>query len=60
MTEAIHDPNLMVTPDLYGDITAAGGDALRQNPLFPVEPMPLTVDQGQPKVEATNPLGLEP
>lgn len=50
----------MVTPDLYGDITAAGGDALRQNPLFPVEPMPLTVDQGQPKVEATNPLGLEP
>ncbi len=60
MTEALHDPNLQVTPDMQGDTTAMGGDALRQNQLFPVEPMPLTVDQGQPRVESTNPLGLEP
>lgn len=59
MTEA-YDPTIRVTPDIHGDVTAEGGDALRSNPLFPVEPMPMTVDQGQPRVESTNPLGLEP
>lgn len=54
------DPNMQVTPDVQGDTTVMGGDALRQNHLYPVEPMSPMIDQGQPKVEVTNPLGLEP